>query len=71
MKDVIYTRELSFEFRYGLDENNRFGKYIFNHKLDGTDFKKQFEENLKKLPVSSWHVRYYPSQNYSKLRIHQ
>tara|TARA_X000000950_G_C13903620_1_gene655889 strand:+ start:615 stop:2597 length:1983 start_codon:yes stop_codon:yes gene_type:complete len=68
MKDVIYTRTLSFEFRYGLDENNRFGKYIFNHKLDGTDFKKQFEENLKKLPVSSYQVKYYPSRNYSKIK---
>ena len=38
MKDVIYTRELS-QLRYGLDENKIFS-YIFNHKLDGTDFKK-------------------------------
>ncbi len=68
MKDVIYTKILSQRYGYNLDENRRFGKQIFNHKLDGADFKKIYEDKLKNLYVSPWKVERYPTSSYSQIK---
>lgn len=68
MNDVIYTKILSVNYRNIFDENNRFGKQIFNHKLDGADFKKQFEDKLKNVYVSKYSVRIYPSRSDSQIK---
>tara|TARA_Y100000741_G_scaffold165943_1_gene125483 strand:- start:3023 stop:5053 length:2031 start_codon:yes stop_codon:yes gene_type:complete len=67
MNDVIYTKILSQNYRNIFDENNRFGKQIFNHKLDGADFKKQFEDKLKNVYVSKYSVRRYPLRSDSQI----